>query len=126
MAKTDPELMSDRELLLELVSEKRRQDKVRVIKYIVWAVVLIALIVLAAVYVPKIVALYNYANQALQEVDSTMSEVDGTMQEINDTLIKLNTDYDSLKSNGLDILQDATDTVNGLIEKLRSFGIFGM
>ncbi|MBR3296309.1 MAG: hypothetical protein IKI65_00550, partial [Firmicutes bacterium] len=70
MAKTDPELMSDRELLLELVREKRRQDKVRVIKYTVWAVVLIALIVLAAVYVPKIVALYNYANQALQEVDS--------------------------------------------------------
>ena len=87
MAKTDPELMSDRELLLELVREKRRQDKVRVIKYI---------------------------------------EVDRTMQEINDTLIKLNTDYDSLKSNGLDILQDASDTVNGLIEKLKSFGIFGI
>jgi len=117
MNRKDPKLMSDHEMLVELIEEKRRQDRVRYIKYAVWGVIAIALIVLAAIYVPKIAALYR-------EVDGTMQEVDRTMQEINSTLRNLQDDYDYLKSNGQEVLQDAADALNSLLEKLRSLGIF--
>ena len=109
--------MSDREILEELLEEKRRQDRIRYVKYAVWGVIAIAVIILCAVYVPKIVALYN-------EVNSTMEQVDQTMQQIDSSLQSLKSDYDAVKSAGQGALEEAAEAVNALIEQIRSFGIF--
>ena len=116
--------MSDREILEELLQEKRRQDTVRYIKYAVWGILLIALIVLAAIYVPKIVTLYNEVQSAMEEVDQATEQIDLTMQKINQTLQTLQEDYDSVKSAGAQALEDAAETLNGVLETLRNFGIF--
>lgn len=126
--------MSDRELLMELVTEKRRQEKMRYVKYTVWGIVIIALIVLACIYVPKIAAAYEQVMEAcaqIQEVseraDSVASQAEETMNNINDTLInKLNPaidSYNSLRDAAAQKLQEASEAIGHITETLRN--IFG-
>ncbi len=141
-AKKPVEEMSERELLMELVTEKRRQDKVRVVKYAVLAAVIIAIAVLAVIYVPKIVNAYKAlmetysqvqelsleAEEALGQVEGAVEKAHETMDNINDTLNnKLNPaidSYNSLRDAAAQKLQEASETIGTITETLRNFFTF--
>ncbi len=141
-AKKPVEEMSEREMLVELLTEKRRQDKARVVRYAVLAAVIIAIAVLAIIYVPKIVNAYKAlmetysqvqelsleAEEALGQVEGAVEKAHETMDNINDTLNnKLNPaidSYNSLRDAAAQKLQEASETIGTITETLRNFFTF--
>ena len=90
--------MSDHELLMELIADKRRQDKLRYVKYGIVAVILVAVIVELFIYVPKVLETINYYKGIIVEAEETMNMVnevvsgipEGLAQKINDLVESLN------------------------------------
>ena len=78
----DIESMSDHELLMELVAEKRRNDKIRYVKYSIWGVVLLAAVVVGFIYVPKIIAFYNRFNAVMD----TLNDVSNSVKRVSDSI----------------------------------------
>ncbi len=132
------EEMSERELLMELVSEKRRRDKLRPVKIAAWALVVIAVIALALIYVPKINDIYNklmdtydkvqvvydnaqdvyqQANEALEQARGTMDNINST---INDRLNPAIDAYSELRDSAAQKLQEAADGLSSLTERIRN------
>jgi len=60
--------MSDHELLMELVEEKRRNDKIRYIKYGIYAVLALIVIILCIKYIPMIVDMVNRYNALMESL----------------------------------------------------------
>ena len=73
--------MSDHELLMELVKEKRKNDKIRYVRCGFYAVVLLAVIVIGAVYVPKIVAVIRRYNQFMDQMEGLNDKVSSFVNE---------------------------------------------
>ena len=73
----DYENMSDHELLMELVEEKRKNDIRRYIRYGIDAVIVIVIAVIAYIYVPKIVEMVNRYNSLMNQVKEIGNEVEG-------------------------------------------------
>ena len=73
--------MSDHELLMELVKEKRRNDKLRYIRYGISALILLAVVVIAAIYVPKIVAVINRYNRFMDQMEGLNDKVSSFVNE---------------------------------------------
>ena len=69
------EEMSDHELLMELVAEKRRNDRIRYVKYGVYGIIFLGVAVLCFIYVPKIVAFYNRVNAVMEQLDAATNSV---------------------------------------------------
>lgn len=78
----DIETMSDHELLMELVAEKRRNDKIRYIKYGFYGLIGVFLIVLCFIYVPKIVDFYNRFNAVMDQ----LSEATNSVRRVSDSI----------------------------------------
>ncbi|MBE6122858.1 MAG: hypothetical protein E7190_09100 [Erysipelotrichaceae bacterium] len=70
----DITLMSDRELLEELVESQRRAEKSRRIWLIVKLVIAAAILILLAIYVPKAIAELNRYRQVLDTASVRMDE----------------------------------------------------
>ena len=70
------EEMSDHEILMELIREKRRNDKIRNVKYGIYALIGLALIVLGCIYIPKIMALIEKYNRIIDEMDETRQTIE--------------------------------------------------
>ncbi|MBQ2657085.1 MAG: hypothetical protein IJF87_00760 [Erysipelotrichaceae bacterium] len=97
--------MSDHELLMELVKEKRRNDKLRYIRYGFSALVLLAVVIVAAIYVPKIVAVIRRYNQFMDQMEGLNDKVSSFVNEGTVNLL---------------------DSVKEIMEKVQSlFGKFG-
>ena len=73
--------MSDHELLMELVKEKRRNDKLRYIRYGFYALILLAIIVVGAIYIPKIVAVIRRYNQFMDQMEGLNDKVSSFVNE---------------------------------------------
>ena len=69
------EEMSDHEILVELLEDKRRNDKNRYIKYGIYAAIALVIIVLLIIYVPKVVAFINKYNQVLNDLQETNDKI---------------------------------------------------
>ncbi len=100
------EEMSDREILEELLKDKRRNDIISYIRLGILAVVIIAIIIIANTYVPKIIEFSNRLNSLLGELETTGNMV----QEIAE-----NIDVETIDS-----LKDMIAKIQGL---LNMFGI---
>ena len=97
--------MSDHELLMELVKEKRRNDRIRYVRYGINALILLTAVVVAAVYVPKIVALIDRYNRFIDQMEG------------------LNTKVSSFMNEGT---MDMMDSIRSIMEKLQNLlGKFG-
>lgn len=59
--------MSDHEILMELLEEKRKNDKLKTIKYAIYATILVLIIVVLAIYVPKILTFINNYNDFMNQ-----------------------------------------------------------
>lgn len=97
--------MSDHELLMELVKEKRRNDRIRYVRYAVYGLILLAVIVIGAIYIPKIVAVINRYNRFMEQMEGLNEKVSSV---VNDGTVDL-----------LDSVKEAMEKIQGL------FGKFG-
>ena len=73
--------MSDHELLMELVKEKRRNDKIRYIRYGFYALILLTVIIIGAIYIPKIVAVIRRYNQFMDQMEGLNDKVSSFVNE---------------------------------------------
>lgn len=98
------EQMSDRELLLELVAEKRRLERWDKVRQIIILILLIGIVIALAIYIPKILQFIEEYNQFMQQ----MHEMSESLQTISNTLNSLQ-------------LQEYSGDINGLMEFLKQF-----
>lgn len=90
--------MTDHEILVELLEEKRRNDRNRIIKYVLYGIVALVIIILLSIYVPKIMAWVDRYNKFMNEIETTTNSVkefvDGvgtsTTQKIDEVLDGIN------------------------------------
>ena len=73
--------MSDHELLMELVKEKRRNDKIRYVRYGFYALILLIVIVIGAVYIPKIMAVIRRYNAFMDQMEGLNDKVSSFVNE---------------------------------------------
>ncbi len=130
------EKMSERELLMELVEEKRRAEKWRLVRLCAVGAVVLALAILCAVYVPRIVESVQRFNEAVTSLQNTTNQIQSFYNGVKDAgLDKLseaaeNIDaaaqeakriMDGLSEAGLGDLKDSLAGLNDFAEKVRGF-----
>lgn len=76
--------MSDHEILIELLEEKRRNDRIRYIQYAFDAVVILALLVLGFIYIPKIVNFVKQVNQLVEDYKQLVGRLNLTEVKIDE------------------------------------------
>ena len=98
------EEMTDHELLMELVAEKRQRDVQKKIRIAIWIAIGILIIYLLWIYVPKIIEIYNKWDAMFEQIQSTGQKVDGVVEDI--------------KNGPLKSLQSGIDSISGFLKKL--------
>ena len=132
------ENMNDHELLCELVRQGKRREKLEQIKLCGIVVLLLAVVILAMVYIPKILAPIRELSGGMEQIEQslagaqrfldnfdedTVDQFKQTMESLNETSQQARVLMDKLKDSGLDKLQS---TIEGLNDSLGSFlRIFG-
>ena len=129
----DIDSMSEKELLAELVRQGRRSERADMIKVSVLCVLLLAVAILALVYVPKIVAPIQQLSDSMEQIETSFDEakrvlssfdketIDNfkqTMESLNETSQQARVFMEKLKDSGLDKLQS---TIEGLSSSLNTF-----
>ena len=84
--------MNDHELLMELVKEKRQNDKIRYVRYGIYILLFLTIAVFAYIYVPKIVAVIDRYNRFVEQVEGLSDKVNSIVNEETISLL------DSVKS----------------------------
>lgn len=87
--------MTDHEMLVELLQEKRRADKMRNIKYAIAGAVCAVLIFLLIKYLPPVISYFRSVQETIEQIQSGVEQV----QTVTDTV---------------------KDSVTGLLEKIGS------
>ena len=99
--------MTEREMLMELMAEKRLQDRLRAVKIAFGIAVILLLVWLGFTYIPRIIEVYNKWNDVLQQIQETGNKVNGVVDEI--------------KSGPLQSIQSGIDSVKSGVESVKSF-----
>ena len=73
---------SDHELLMELIEEKRKLEKIRKIKIIIWCVILALIIAGLSVVVPKIIEMYKSYQEAMKELNQILQQAQAISEEL--------------------------------------------
>ena len=130
------ESMSDRELLMELVADKRRADRARRIKTIVWLAVAAALLVLALIYLPPLAARIRQFNQTMDQLQQAATSANEffdnvkgigydklaeTVESVNQAAARVREITDGLSEAGLETLEESIGELNDMIARLRGF-----
>ena len=134
--KKEIEQMSDRELMMELVEAKRRAEKWERIRLCVMAALLLTVVVLAAVYVPRITATLRRVNETMDQVQAMSEQAQSfldsfksisaeklaeTVENVNATAQEAREIMDKLKEVGLESLEQSLKELSEFAEKLRGF-----
>jgi len=82
--------MSDRELLMELVEEKRRAETWRYIQLVWYLIILLAVIILAVKFLPGIIAFFKELHDTLQSVKETADQISQGYSELKDSISSIN------------------------------------
>lgn len=110
------ESMSDHELLQELVRQGRRNERESNIKTAVIAALLLVIIILALVYIPKIMAPIRQLNENMDQIKQTM----GRLQEFADSL---GSDTAEKLRRTIDGLNETTEQAKEMFAKLNDSGL---
>ena len=78
--------MSERELLEELVVEKRRDETIRIVKYIVKAVIAAVIIVLLLIYGPKIIEFFSNLSNSVNTLNTKLQEISDMITSLNESV----------------------------------------
>lgn len=73
---------SDHELLMELIEEKRKLEKIRKIKLIIWCVILALIIAGLSVVVPKVIEMYKSYQEAMKELNQILQQAQAISEEL--------------------------------------------
>ena len=73
---------SDHELLMELIEEKRKVEKIRKIKLIIWCVILALIIAGLSVVIPKIIEMYKAYQEAMKELNQILQQAQAISEEL--------------------------------------------
>lgn len=110
------EEMSERELLEELVAEKRQQETLRWIGWGLRLVVVIAIAVLLAIYLPPVIAYFRQLAALVEQVKSTLEQLKTTADQLQSAL-------NGVTQGSSDALREAAERLNELLNGLK--GLFG-
>lgn len=100
--------MTDREILEELLADKRRQDTLRRVRLAVYAALAVALAVLLAKYLPPAIRYFRELDETLQQVRQATEQVNAALERVRQTIA-------GIEEGGAAALQDAADRLNELI-----------
>ncbi|MBP5749714.1 MAG: hypothetical protein J6X24_02890 [Firmicutes bacterium] len=87
--------MTDHEMLVELMQEKRRNDRARNIKYMIAGAIVLLIIILLIRYLPPAVRYFRSLTDSLNTIRSGVDSVRGVADNVND---KVNSHWDNLAS----------------------------
>ena len=85
--------MSDHEMLVELMTEKRRNDRARNIKYMIAGAILLLVIILLIKYLPPAIRYFRSLNESLETIRGGVETVRNAADNMND---KVNALWDKL------------------------------
>ena len=100
------EEMSDHELLMELIEDKRRNDKIRFIIYAVFATLAVLIIGVMLVYIPRMIQFMNQYKALMEDLENATNSI----KDLKDSL-----DFDSLSG--------VQDMISKVQEILAKFGL---
>jgi predicted PurR-regulated permease PerM len=130
------ENMSDRELLEELVKEKRRNDILRYVSYAFYAIIMILILVMYFKYAPIIKQMIEDYNQIVKTVNDFSSSIQKITDSINpETFEKINQISESFDPATFEKIKEFSDSfdpedfkkLKDFVEKFQKlFGAFGM
>ncbi|MBP5750721.1 MAG: hypothetical protein J6X24_08025 [Firmicutes bacterium] len=81
--------MSDHEMLVELMHEKRRNDRARNITYMIAGAILVLVIILLVRYLPPAIRYFRSLNESLDSIRSGVESVRGVADNVNNTITSL-------------------------------------
>ncbi len=102
------ETMTERELLQELVKERRVDSFYRNLDVAVRTVIILAVLIIAIIVIPKIAAFYLDFKETMDGVQATMRQIEGSMDGMKETGEKTLENLDTM----LKGLQGALGTLN--------------
>ena len=97
MERMEIEEMSDHELLMELVAEKRRNDRIRLIRYGIDLLIMIFVCILAWIYIPKIVKIIDQFNDLMKNYGELVGKLNSTDLKINEFMEAFDSDFGNMK-----------------------------
>ncbi len=108
--------MTDHELLEELVLQGRRAERANTIKTCVIAGLLLVIIILALVYIPKIMAPIRQLSGSMDEIRSTAEQVKSVLENFDQETI------DKFKQS-MESFGETSQQARVFLEKLKESGI---
>ncbi len=105
------ENMTDHEILMELVAEKRRSDNLRRLKIAVYVVIAIIIAILLFKYLPPVIAFFRRLNDQVQQLQTAMEQVQQTVTKVKETV-------SGVGDSTLEALKRAIESVIDLINKI--------
>ena len=81
--------MTDHEMLLELMREKRRNERARNIRYMIAGAVIVLILILIFRYLPPVVHYFQSLNATIDKIQGNVEEVQGVANGIKDSVTGL-------------------------------------
>ena len=128
--------MTDHELLEELVLQGRRAERMSRIKICLIAGLLLLVIILALVYIPKIMAPIRQLNESMNEIrgavdkaqtilnqfdEETVDQFKQTLESLSETSQQTRALMQKLKDSGLDKLASSIEDLNKVLDGFLKF-----
>ena len=119
------ETMSDHELLMELVREKRRADRVRCVKLAVVLVLLAAILVLCIIYVPRIMETVHRYQAIMERLDQAAARMDEAADQMRQASAQVTEFFGDLGENSMQAWEQSVEEVAELLDGLKNMFRFG-
>lgn len=120
LKKTPIEEMSDHEILLELIKDKRRNDRNRYIKNTVRIIIAIAVIVLLIIVVPPVVRFFRQLNETITQMQESIAQVtevaEGVRTQVEDSLAQIEDFTDEAKV----MIEDSIGEISTTTEEIKA------
>ena len=81
--------MSDHEMLVELLKEKRRNDRARNFKYMIAGACIVLIVILLAKYLPPVITFFRRIDSSLDQVQQGIGQVQDVADGIKDSVSSL-------------------------------------
>ena len=79
--------MSDHEMLVELMKDKKRRDTLRNVKIVAYVLVIAAVVAAAVIYAPKIIGAVKEVQTLMGKINSIADQTSGVMSNFGDDTI---------------------------------------
>lgn len=119
--KKEIEWMSDRELLMELVAEKRRNERLRVVRILVLSLALLALVILCLIWIPRITAPFRQLQETVDRLNESIARFDQASAQMTEAAEQVRSYLSNLGQSGYKALLRSVEEATAILEKLAGF-----